>query len=169
MPLPRKDSPSSTRFQRRGREPCFPQTARGPGPLGTMLSAALAIANAVQFSVCSGVLRVLGLARALPRDIVQKTNAPQRPNMVFGAPPRFVPTEGGSGMRWPRLGCRTVLLFISYGNPITRTRRYISVHTAGFSDQVHGGRAAIRSAASALLMRELVQTQKPRLGSLVTG
>ena len=45
-----------------------------------MLSAALAIANAVQFSVCSGVLRVLGLARALPRDIVQKTNAPQRPN-----------------------------------------------------------------------------------------
>ena len=67
MPLPRKDSPSSTRFQRRGREPCFPQTARGPGPLGTMLSAALAIANAVQFSVCSGVLRVLGLARAGPK------------------------------------------------------------------------------------------------------
>ena len=64
-----------------------------------MLSAALAIANAVQFSVCSGVLRVLGLARALPRDIVQKTNAPQRPNMVFGAAPRFVLTGGGSGMR----------------------------------------------------------------------
>ena len=29
-----------------------------------MLSTALAIANAVQFSVCGGVLRVLGLARA---------------------------------------------------------------------------------------------------------
>ena len=35
-----------------------------------MLSAALAIANAVQFSVCSGVLRVLGLAGAGPSDIV---------------------------------------------------------------------------------------------------
>jgi len=34
-----------------------------------MLSAALAIANAVQFSVCSGVLRVLGLARAGLSDI----------------------------------------------------------------------------------------------------
>ena len=32
-----------------------------------MLSAALAIVNAVQFSVCSGVLRVLGLAGARPR------------------------------------------------------------------------------------------------------
>ena len=48
------------------REPCFAQTARGPGPLGKMFSASLAIANAVQFSVCSGVLRVLGLARADP-------------------------------------------------------------------------------------------------------
>ena len=46
------------------RESCFAQTARGPGTLGTMLSTALAIANAVQFSVCGGVLRVLGLARA---------------------------------------------------------------------------------------------------------
>ena len=62
-----------------------------------MLSAALAIANAVQFSVCSGVLRVLGLARALPRDIVLKTNA-QRPNMVFGAAP-VANSGGGSGMR----------------------------------------------------------------------
>ena len=68
MPLPLKDSPSSTHFQRRTREPCFPQTARGPGPLGTMLSTALAIANAVQFSVCGGVLRVLGLARACPKS-----------------------------------------------------------------------------------------------------
>ena len=32
-----------------------------------MLSTALAIANAVQFSVCGGVLRVLGLARAGPK------------------------------------------------------------------------------------------------------
>jgi hypothetical protein len=38
------------------REPCFAQTARGPGPLGKMLSATLAIANAVQFSVCSGLV-----------------------------------------------------------------------------------------------------------------
>ena len=49
------------------RESCFAQTARGPGTLGTMLSTALAIANAVQFSVCGGVLRVLGLARASPK------------------------------------------------------------------------------------------------------
>ena len=66
--------------RRVAREPGFAQKARGQGSLGTLSSAALAIANAVQFSVCSGVLRVLGLARALPRDIVQKTNAPQRPN-----------------------------------------------------------------------------------------
>ena len=64
MPLPRKDSPSSSRSERSAREPGFAQTARGPGPVGKMLSAALALANAVQFSACSGVLRVLGLARA---------------------------------------------------------------------------------------------------------
>ena len=44
-----------------------------------MLSAALAIANAVQFSVCSGVLRVLGLARAGPSDIVGFLLLPENP------------------------------------------------------------------------------------------
>eukprot|EP00964_Phaeocystis_antarctica_P022081 scaffold12259_cov63-Phaeocystis_antarctica.AAC.1 len=56
----------STRSRRVARELCFAQTARGPGPLSKMLSAALALANAVQFSACSGVLRVLGQARAGP-------------------------------------------------------------------------------------------------------
>ena len=64
-----------------------------------MLSAALAIANALQFSVCSGVLRVLGLARAGPSDIALEGFLPERPKKGFLAPPRFVPTEGGSGMR----------------------------------------------------------------------
>ena len=54
------------------REPCFAQTARGPGPLGKMFSVSLAIANAVQFSVCSGVLRVLGLAQASPSGVASK-------------------------------------------------------------------------------------------------
>ena len=55
------------------REPCFAQTARGPGLLGKMFSATLAIANAVQFSVCSGVLRVLGLARADPSGVCSQS------------------------------------------------------------------------------------------------
>ena len=46
------------------REPGFAQTTHGPGSSGIMFSAWLAIANAVQLSVCSGVLRVLGLAQA---------------------------------------------------------------------------------------------------------
>ena len=70
MPLPRKDSPSSSRSRRGAREVCFAQTARGPGPLGKMLSAALALANAVQFSACSRVLSVLGPARAGPSERV---------------------------------------------------------------------------------------------------
>ena len=53
----------------RSRDPCFAQTARGPGLLGKMFSATLVIANAVQFSVCSGVLRVLGLAQASPSGV----------------------------------------------------------------------------------------------------
>ena len=64
-----------------------------------MLSAALAIANAVQFSACSGVLRVLGLARAGPSDIVGFLLLPENPYLVSGAAPLFVGTEGGSGMR----------------------------------------------------------------------
>ena len=70
MPLPRKDSPSSSRSRRGAREVCFAQTERGPGPLGKMLSAALALANAVQFSACSRVLSVLGPARAGPSERV---------------------------------------------------------------------------------------------------
>ena len=60
-----------------------------------MLSAAIAIANAVQFSACSGVLRVLGLARAGPGDIALRVFWPATPNMELWAAPRFVGTEGG--------------------------------------------------------------------------
>ena len=102
--LLRKDSPSSTRLQRGARDPCFAHTARGPGPLSTMLSAAIAIANAVQFSACSGVLRVLGLARAGPGDIALRVFWPATPNMELWAAPRFVLTEGGRecGEKKPR-------------------------------------------------------------------
>ena len=48
------------------------QTAHGPGSSSNMFSAWLAIANAVQFSVCSGVLRVLGLAQAGPSGVASK-------------------------------------------------------------------------------------------------
>ena len=51
MPLPRKDPPPSTRSERSARKPGFAQAARGPGLLGKMSSAALAIAIAVQLSV----------------------------------------------------------------------------------------------------------------------
>ena len=64
MPLPRKDSPSRLRHYRVARLISLAQTAHGPGSSGNMFSAWLTIANAVQLSVCSGVLRVLGLARA---------------------------------------------------------------------------------------------------------
>ena len=67
MPLLCKRSACRPCSHRLAREPGFAQKARGQGSLGTLSSAALAIANAVQFSVCSGVLRVLGLARAGPR------------------------------------------------------------------------------------------------------
>ena len=100
MPLPRKDSPSSSRSERSAREPGFAQTARGPGPVGKMLSAALAIANAVQSSVCSGVLRVLGLARAGLSDIALEVfllvfcKKDQLRVGVWGGA-RFVGTGGG--------------------------------------------------------------------------
>ena len=73
MLLPRKDSSSPNRSLRVAREPCFAQTARGPEHLGKMFSATLVIANAVQFSVCSGVLRVLGLARADPSGVCSQS------------------------------------------------------------------------------------------------
>ena len=40
-------SPSPSRSLRVARDLCFAQRARGPGPLGKMFSATLAIANAV--------------------------------------------------------------------------------------------------------------------------
>ena len=115
MPLPRKDSPSSTRSERSAREPGFAQTARGLGPVGKMFSAWLAIANAVKFSVCSGVLRVLGLARANSSGVApSKVFCKQRPFLGsdwqsgLGLAGIFL-TEGGSGMRWSPLPYRSAM------------------------------------------------------------
>ena len=49
-----------------------------------MFSATLAIANAVQFSACSGVLRVLGLARADPSCVCSQSAVEGAKNLPFG-------------------------------------------------------------------------------------
>ena len=66
------------------REPCFAQTARGPGPLGKMFSVSLAIANAVQFSVCSGVLRVLAAGTGNGRSQRGLLSKRRRRGQTFG-------------------------------------------------------------------------------------
>ena len=76
----------------------FSRTTVGAGPFGRLSTAALAIANAVQFNVCSGVLRVLGLARAGPKRasfLVIFCAFPKEPYLVVLGALRIVLTERG--------------------------------------------------------------------------
>lgn len=71
-------SPSPSRSLRVARDLCFAQRARGPGPLGKMFSATLAIANAVQFK-CTRVLIFAPPARRLRFEQLQGVGQPTAP------------------------------------------------------------------------------------------